>query len=424
MFATHLRARRTEHGLSLRALAERVHCSKSLLAAIETGHRTPSSQLARLLDSALGTENEFQTLAPLRLAPVVSPAVFKEGDDVKRQAFLRSLAAVVAGMAVGDPIAEAIGRGMNSNAAPLRVGSADIEHVNHSIRMFDEWQDLYGGGICHDAIAGQVDWATQLLGAAASDAVRTELHSAVGFLVNIAGWGAFDAGLHDRARHYFQLALQCAEEAGDWGLRANILSDMARQAVYIGRPDDGLSYIELAQVRQDRQTAATRAMLSTVHARALAKVGRADEAYSAVGQAEDHFSHHDSAAESPAWITYFGAAELAGDSGHALTDIALSGHYIDAARQRLQTSLDSYKPAQARARAFALGKMALLELRVGDAGTGIMYANASLEAEKALKSRRAQDDLMSVYRALNQHGSVPGASSLRDRIGASLQIIS
>jgi transcriptional regulator with XRE-family HTH domain len=193
------------------------------------------------------------------------------GDDVKRQAFLRAVAASIAGMAIGDPIAEAVGRAA-TGGTPARLGATDVQQVDHAINLFGEWQDLYGGGVCKDAIAGQVTWATGLLNASATDKVKNDLYRSVGFLVDVAGWGAFDVGDHDTARKYFNLALHCAEQAGDWGLRANVLSDMARQAIYVGRPDDGLSLIELAQVRQDRQTPTVRAMLSTVHARTLAKV--------------------------------------------------------------------------------------------------------------------------------------------------------
>jgi hypothetical protein len=54
--------------------------------------------------------------------------------------------------------------------------------------------------VCEDAIAGQVKWANQLLKASATDRVKNELHRSVGFLVDVAGWGAFDAGYHDMAR--------------------------------------------------------------------------------------------------------------------------------------------------------------------------------------------------------------------------------
>lgn len=413
-------------GLSIRAVATRVHYSKSYIAAVETGDRIPSLDLARRLDFEFDTGRKLQSLVDPK--PVWGVDVDKHdgfrsgtdgGDPVNRQAFLRSLAAAVAGMAVGDPLGDAIGRSM-TGTAPDRVGGAEIEQVRHAISMFDAWQDLYGGGVCRDAIAMQVQWGVKLLGADSSDVVKVELHSLVGFLVNIAGWGAFDAGYHESARKYFATALQCAEEAGDWGLRANILSDMARQAVYIGQSDDGLSFIELAQVRQDRQVPEARAMLSTVRARALARVGRFNDAYGAVLQAEDYFSDQNPHEAIPAWIAYFGSAELAGDAGHALTDIALSGQHVDAARTRLRTSLNSYAPAQARARAFSLGKLALLELHVGDPYAGLDYATKSLDAEGPLTSRRAQDDLVGVHNVLDKHSALPGAIDLRDRIGLAL----
>jgi len=87
------------------------------------------------------------------------------------------------------------------------------------------------------------------------------------------------------------------EQGQDWGLRATVLSDMARQAIYQGRIDDGLSLIELSQVRQGRLTATVRAMLSTVQARALAAADRPSGALSAIGQAEDHFVDSDPAGD-------------------------------------------------------------------------------------------------------------------------------
>jgi hypothetical protein len=39
--------------------------------------------------------------------------------------------------------------------------------------------------------------------------------------------------------------------------------------------------------------------------------------------AEGQFSKKKNTAEDPPWITYFNAADLAGDAGHALLDVAL-----------------------------------------------------------------------------------------------------
>lgn len=390
------------------------------VSKLERGiHRWPGKDYRRALRVVLGVRTDldlgFYSTRSKAATVVSDPSAVAQGsDDVKRQAFLRALAATVAGMAVGDPVAEAVGRAATGDT-PSRVGATEVQQVDHAINLFGEWQDLYGGGVCKDAIAGQVKWATTLLIASATDRVKNDLYRSVGFLVDVAGWGAFDAGYHDDARQYFQLALSCAEQADDWGLRANVLSDMARQAIYVGRPDDGLSLVELAQVRQDRHTPTVRAMLSTVHARTLAKVDRGEDCYGAVMAAEDQFSNQNTK-EDPPWITYFNAADLAGDAGHALLDVALTGKHIDGARNRLRQSIDSYSPTQARARAFSLGKLAILELKVGDASQGVMYGEQALNAEAPLKSRRAKDDLAEVRKALGKRADVAGAAELRSRL--------
>lgn len=390
------------------------------ISKLERGiHTWPGKDYRRALRAVLGAPSDadlgfYSTRS--RTATVVGDLseAAPRSDDVKRQAFLRAVAATVAGMAVGDPAAEALGRVAGSDI-PSRVGATEVQHIDHAIDVFGHWQDLYGGGVCADAIAGQVRWALALLNAGSTDKISNDLHRSVGFLIDVAGWGAFDAGHHDLARRYFRLALHCAEQADDWGLRANVLSDMARQAIYIGRPDDGLSLIELALVRQDRQTPTARAMLSTVRARTLAVLARGEDSYRAVMTAEEQFTDHDPS-EDPPWIAYFDAADLAGDTGHALIDVALTGRHIDDARERLCQSVRSYSPSQARARAFSLGKLAILELNVGDPEAGIDYGRQALTAEGPLHSRRAKDDLVRVRSAVYPHRRLAGAAELRSRL--------
>ncbi|MFD2417649.1 helix-turn-helix domain-containing protein [Amycolatopsis pigmentata] len=395
------------------------------VSKLERGvYRWPGKHYRRALRAVLGgsTDSDLgfhSTRCKQNTVVSGTPEMDPGSDDVNRQAFLRVMAASVAGMAVGSPTAEAVGRAVGGDS-PARVGATEIEQVDHAIRFFGELQSLYGGGVCQDSIAGQVRWATGLLNASATEEVRNALCRSVGFLVDVAGWGAFDAGHHDAARQYFNLALLCAEQANDWGLRANVLSDMARQAVYIGRPDDGLSLIELAQVRQDRQTPTVRAMLSTVRARTLAKVGRGEDCYGAVLAAEDHLGNQNPD-DDPPWITYFDTAELAGDAGHALLDVALTGKHIEDARSRLRRSVASYSANDARGRAFALGKLAILELKVGDAHQGIRYGEQALQAEAPLKSRRAHDDLAEVSKALGNHADLAGARELRSRLAEAVE---
>ena len=88
----------------------------------------------------------------------------------------------------------------------------------------------------------------------------------------------------------FGFALGCAEQARDWPLRAEMLSSMAKQAIWSGQPDDGLTLAEQALVRADRLTATGRALLHTDRARALAKMRRVQETLTALGAADEHFA--------------------------------------------------------------------------------------------------------------------------------------
>ena len=333
---------------------------------------------------------------------------------MNRHEFLQAFAATVAGMAVGDPVAEALSR-PTTGVVPTQVGQTEVEQVTHAIGVFGGWQDRYGGGACRDALGGHVAWARKLFGAEADEPTKQALYRAVGFLIDVAGWGAFDAGYHDAARAYFKLALHCAEQGNDGGLRANVLSDMARQAIYLNRPDDGLSLIELAQVRQDRQTPTVQAMLSTVRARALAKLDRPQDSQRPVRRAEDCFAGHQPD-DNPGWITYFNEAHLYGDTGHAMLDVALDGHYVNDTRDRLHRAITSYPAEQARSRAFAVGKLALLELTKGDPQAGVLHARQALTADTPLRSARATDDLQALDKALSIRSATSGAQEVREQI--------
>lgn len=147
-------------------------------------------------------------------------------------------------------------------------------------------------------------WSAGLLDRARYSARhRAPLFSAVGYLAHTFAFMAFDSFAHDDAHRIFQFALARAEEAGDWHLRAKVLSSMARQATWVGKPDDGLTLSEYALVRADRLTATERAMPHTAHALALAKMDRVRDALIAVGLADEVFSHA-RPANDPSWMAY------------------------------------------------------------------------------------------------------------------------
>ena len=118
-----------------------------------------------------------------------------------------------------------------------------------------------------EAVTAQLRYCAVLLNARCSEAVRGELLTAVGSFAETAGFMAVDDFAHEDAQRIFRFALSCAEEAGDWHLRAQVLCSMAYQESLCGDPDAGLAYTESALVRAERLTATECAMLHNSRAR-------------------------------------------------------------------------------------------------------------------------------------------------------------
>ncbi|MBP2323941.1 hypothetical protein JOF56_004326 [Kibdelosporangium banguiense] len=278
-----------------------------------------------------------------------------------RKEFLRAALALGATAATGPlAFADLIGPS-RPTPVPSVIGVTEINEVRTTARVFSSWDHTYGGGLVREAVAAQLRYAVKLLGARCPERLHGELHSAVGYLGNTAAFMAFDAYAHDDARDMFRLALACADEAGDWHLRAKVLSCMARQAIWCGDAENGLTLVELAMVRSDRLTPAERAMLLSARARALAKLGRVQDTIATVGLADDEFSNISADNES-AFMRYYDAAQHSGDTGHALWDLAVRGKFIGEARKRLAAAVAGHGDAYPRSRAISGTKLASLSL--------------------------------------------------------------
>jgi hypothetical protein len=229
---------------------------------------------------------------------------------------------------------------------------------------------------------------------------------------------AFDAYAHDDARRSFRFSLACAEQSGNWHLRARLLNMMARQAVWCGQPDDGLTYVEMALVRNDRLTATERASLHTLRARALAKLHRNQDCLAAVGAADDAFAHANPAVDPP-WMAFYDHAQHQGDTGHALFDLSIHGCRTQAA-QRLAYSVAHHAPTFARSRAISRTKLASLLMVTGDPGQAAAVGQKALDSAGSLRSRRALDDLWELHNLAGRHTAIAEVAALRERITETL----
>lgn len=369
--------------------------------------RWPSADYRAALREILGCDTDRE----LGFRPPRRPSGPAAGlTDVDRKGFLSTLAGVAA-VPLLDPLFP-----VQPASIPAVVTPADIHELRTIAGVFSTWDHTYGGGMIREAVTAQVRYSVALLERArCPDRLRSELFGAVGWLSHTCAFMAFDAHAHDDARRLFRLALSCVEEAGDWHLRAKVLSSMARQAIWCGDADTGLTLVELALVRADRLTPAELAMVLSARARALAKLRRTQDTLATVGQADEEFSRIRPAQEGP-WMRYYDAAQHAGDTGHALYDLAIHGQFVNEAANRLAAAVAGHIAVHVRSRALSGIKLASLTMAAGDPDEAAAIGRRAVLAVDAVRSRRAADDMRELHRLSAPHQRRPPVAELRQRL--------
>ncbi|MFG1878010.1 helix-turn-helix domain-containing protein [Sphaerisporangium sp. NPDC049003] len=335
-------------------------------------------------------------------------------DDVERKEFLRTALGIGAA-AIVAPLTE-LAIPTQPSPLPTLISAADIQEIRTIADMFQAWDHTYGGSLVREAVVAQLRYAVSLLKQArCPNSLQPDLYTAVGYLGHAAAATSFDSCAHEDARRMFRLALACAEEAGNWHLRAKILSSMARQAIWCGDADSGLTLVELALVRSERLTPAERAMLLSARARALAKQGCIQDTLTTVGTADEEFSRvrpH----EEPPWMRYYDAAQHAGDTGHAVYDLATRGNFIGEATQRLAAAVQGHTAAYVRSRAISGVKLASLTMATGDPREAAAIGERAVADGGTVRSRRAADDMKELYQLASAHEHITSVAELRHHI--------
>jgi len=301
---------------------------------------------------------------------------------------------------------------------PPTIGWADVEHVRYITSTLALSENKYGGGFSGQAAAAQLRYSAKLIGARSGDDVRRAMFDAIGNLSGVVGFLAFDVADFRSARICFDFELWCAEQSKSWSLRANALSDMARLAIYIGRSDDALSLIELAQVRSDRLSASMRAMLSTIRARLLAAGGRDTEAWAEVARADGYFADRNVENEPP-WISYYDDAEHYGSTGRALIPCALKQRDPKYVAPRLEKAIRLHDEQHPRSRTFSRTRLASLIMKVGDPREGAAIGHVALQEATALRSSRLRSEIKHLASISVAHHTISEVAGLIDSIEGS-----
>jgi hypothetical protein len=312
---------------------------------------------------------------------------------------------------------------------PGRLSQPELDLLEATTRMFRQWDAQCGGGLRRKAVVGQLHEVTDLLQEPQPEATTRKLFKVAAELAELAGWMSYDVGLQPTAQKYFVLALHAAKEAGDKPLGSYVLSSMSRQMIHLGRPDDALELIHLAQYgSRDCASPRTQSMLYAMEARAYANMGQPGKTKRAVRMAEDTFAECDEWDEpDPDWIRFFSEAELYGENSHSFRDLAYvagrSPTYASLAEPLMQRAVELFAKDSEHQRSYALNLigMATVHLLRREPESSTAYASQAMRIAKKVRSERVNTRIRkTVDTAVRDFGDLAAVIDLTDQLAVDL----
>ena len=315
-----------------------------------------------------------------------------------------------------------------------KLSLPEVELLEQTTVMFRQWDAQCGGGLRRKAVVGQLHEVTDLLQETHSQPVARRLFTVTAELAELAGWMSFDVGLQPTAQKYFVLALHAAKEAGDRPLGSYVLSEMGRQMIHLGRAEDALELVHLAQYGgREGATPRTQSMLHALEARAYANMGQPGKCKRAVRMAEETFDDIDPAQREPDWIRFFSKAELCAETAHSYCDLGYSAGrsptYASLARPAMERAVELFRQeagdpergGHQRSYALNLIGMASVHLLQSEPERCASRAGEAMEVAKRLRSERVNNRLRkTTASAVRDFGDVAEVVQLRERLSTEL----
>jgi hypothetical protein len=350
--------------------------------------------------------------AALASGTVISTAMY---DWLHADAALAADAPVLDDPLTADPAAHDL-----YEVAP--IGSQEIQSLEHSVEVFRAWDASRGGGLQRKAVVGQLNEVGGMLSFPHPQHLQRRLWGVAANLAVLAGWMSHDVGLEPTAQKYFVIAAHAAREGGDRPRAGEALSRAARQMVHLGRPDDALDLMTLANSGSgEANLPRTQAMLQTIEAWAQASMGHGQEMRRTLGRAEDLFVSDNGDVPAPSWMQNFDQADLHGME--ALAYRTLAEHEPSAAKQaqlHAKQAIRLRDGGHERSVIFDYLSLASACFIADDPEQADRYARMALLTIGQTSSHRTWDRLRQMYRLTAGYAGQSSIQDLRREIETAL----
>lgn len=427
-FGTRLRELRTERGMSLRALAVRALSSRSRLSEYEHGRALPPPDVAEEIDAALQAGGELVAILsgarraistaeglefPASWPRAVEVACGLWRGDMERRNLLRN--AAFAAVAFATPAMRALlpGEEHPTGSGRVDVEEPDVETVRRMTATLRTLDNEYGGGHIRETAVRFLDAdVTPLLAGRFSEQTGRSLFAATAELTQLAGWAAYDAGLHGLSQRYLIQSLRLAIAAADRPLTAEILAAMSHQAAYLRAVAEAVDLARAsARVAADAGVEAIVAEAAVLEAHGHALAGDESACAAALDRAERTLDRADRDSD-PQWIGYFNEAYLSAKFGHCFAALGRGDLAERFARRSLDMDGRYVRGHQFNLALYASSFATRDKPEVGQAAT------VGLEAVKVaerLRSARSVDYLRQLADRLAPYCGVPEVDEFNDR---------
>lgn len=245
--------------------------------------------------------------------------IHEESDVLRRAFMIGGPAAALTAMPPLAAVATAADGRTASACGHRRAGESDAEALEQAVRRIRLLDDRFGSdALSEDALyqrAGDsLRVAYELLdnGTPSRQSVTDRLHNSAGELAVSVGWLAHDSERFGDARSHYAEALATARVAADPALEAHAFCNNAFLARDAGRPREAVRAAQAGrQAAKHLGSARLLSLLCLREAGGWAGLGDRSACQEALSRAHTLFDRGP-ADPDPAWMSFFGEAELAG----------------------------------------------------------------------------------------------------------------
>jgi transcriptional regulator with XRE-family HTH domain len=328
--------RRKALGFTQEGLAEQLGCERTTVIRWERAETEPQPWLRpRLIQTLQVTAEELNELladvtdiptgrdgftlvtsVPLDFSLSTTYTVrimegFSAHDVASRREALADLA-IVTGAALLHPVRQWAASLSLLSGGPPEIGTDEVSELEQAVTLFRRWDASGAGGLRRKAVVGQLNAVAETLGERHSPAITKRLFQVTAELAQVAGWMAYDQGLHGLAQRYYLLALHACREGSSPDLGAKIIGDMTHLSIALGQRKHSLALVRTALYSlPSHASSLVRAELLGLESRACAQFGESETSNADRSAQGCVAVYEDAPAREPApdWIHYMSQAE-------------------------------------------------------------------------------------------------------------------